>query len=301
MLTFADVKADLRMREVVNCCPNSEDFKSLVNSGVRRLLNRGDFEGTVAIVGMCLKSDCVTWPRFVKTVRKLNICNQPVPTANGWYAFLNSPTFRTPRFWGGSSLNFANMDIGPAPTYDQVKGENQKVRLYTFCQNDIGKVTRIYGRDSNGQPLAEKDANGDWIEGVSLVAAIPFVSTSMDVQAIDRVQREKTQCHQKMYAFDTVNSTLRDLADYQTSETNPSYFRTKLAGKCCSNSCNGLASIVAEIKLAFIPVESDNDLVLISNLDAWPPCACPRDTASRGSWSKPRLTSMRPSRNSTTS
>lgn len=267
LLTFAEAKAS-RLREVANTCASSDDFKSMLNEATERAMNRGDWDGTVVPMAICIRSDCITWPRYVGRVRMLNLCGQPVRAQNSWYQFLQSPSFRQNQWWGGSRLRYAEMEMGNAPTYDQIRGENKKVRLYTFAQKDVGKLTKIYGTDQYGQPLQERDQSDNWTEGVTLTAAIPFVSTSMDVRSISRVQREVTQRHQMLYEFDTVNSTLRDLADYMPGETDPWYARSKITGRCCQNSCDGLTSVIAQIKLQFIPVVGDDDLVLISNVPA---------------------------------
>jgi hypothetical protein len=240
----------------------------MLNESVERLMHRGDFQGLVVPMAVCIRDGCITWNRYVGHIRALNLCGQPIRVQNNWFEYLSSPNFRSPKCFGGSTLKFAAMEQGNAPTYDQIRGENKKVRLYTFALADVGKKTRLYGRDSNGQPLQEKDSNGDWVQGITLTAAIPFVSTTQDIQAIDRVQREVTQLHQMLYEYDTVNDTLRDLADYYPGETDPWYSRSKLVGRCCQNSCNGLTSIVAMVKLQFLPVVGDDDLVMISNVPA---------------------------------
>lgn len=268
LLTFSEAKTS-RLREVANTCSSTDDFKSLLNEAVERALNRGDWNGTVIPMAICVRSDCITWPRYVGRIRAMNVCGQPIRVQNNWYEFLQSPGFRRSNWWEGSRLRYADMEMGNAPAYAQISGENKKVRLYTFAQNDVGKLTKIFGTDQYGQPLQERDTDtGDWSEGVTLTAAIPFVSTAMDVRSISRVHRERTQLHQKLYAFDTVTSELHDLANYTPGETDPWYARSKIVGRCCQNSCDGVTSIVAEVKLNFVPIVGDDDLVLINNVPA---------------------------------
>jgi DNA-binding protein YbaB len=44
--------------------------------------------------------------------------------------------------------------------------------------------------------------------------------------------------------------------------------KSRLPQRCSAGSCSGLVSVEALVKLEFIPVKYDTDLVLISNQDA---------------------------------
>ncbi len=101
--------------------------------------------------------------------------------------------------------------------------------------------------------------------------ALPFVSTTKRYREITRVVRDKTSFPGRLYYYDPDNNVLRDCAVYDPTDTAPDFRFTKIPGLASSRttSCaNGSRQVSALAKLQFIPVENDNDLVLISNLDA---------------------------------
>jgi hypothetical protein len=82
--------------------------------------------------------------------------------------------------------------------------------------------------------------------------------------------KDQTQGIVRLFQFDQINNVLLNCAEYQPSEMSPAYQHSRLQGfRFTPNSCNqGLKSIKALIKLQFVEVQSDTDLVLIDNLDA---------------------------------
>ncbi len=100
---------------------------------------------------------------------------------------------------------------------------------------------------------------------------MPFGSSSTFISRIDRVVKSVTQGPLNLFAYDSVNNVLWDLAQYEPSETNPSYLRYQLTGgnqqsSCAASTC--LETIIAMVKLQHIPVSVPSDLVLIDNMAA---------------------------------
>jgi len=146
-------------------------------------------------------------------------------------------------------------------------------RFYPRCNNDIGKTITIYGIDSNGQAITSTDANNNWIPGVQLVLASPFVSTSFLVRKIERVIKDITQCVVDGYFYDPVNNVLNDMAHYQPTETNPEYQHTLISnfGQCCnSNSTTAPTpkTILAYVKLKHVDMVNPNDPCVVNSMSA---------------------------------
>jgi hypothetical protein len=64
LLRFSQAKEG-RLKEVANACTSSEDFRTLLNEATAALMRRGDWDGVVVPMGICLRDDCITWPRYV--------------------------------------------------------------------------------------------------------------------------------------------------------------------------------------------------------------------------------------------
>lgn len=258
--TLADAKAS-GLRKIAGVCANSSDFIQLLNDATRRLLNRGDFVDTVIRIQVCAYSGCVVFPRYVGQIRKVNLSTGPFPVHNLWWDF-----FRARGSSGCSGAACGLTYMGPTPVFDGPRGEARTIRAYPVCQADVGKTIRIFGTDNYGQTLKTKVNNTTWEDGIELTLAIPYVSTSTFVRHVDRVVKDDTECVVRLYGYDSVNDVLEDMAYYEPSETNPRYERYQLTS-CCGD-CSSARAIVALVKLAFVPVSGDNDLVLIRNLDA---------------------------------
>ncbi len=133
---------------------------------------------------------------------------------------------------------------------------------------DKGKTVTIFGIDGNGQTLRHQDpATGNWMDGVIITLDIPFGSTSTYVQRIDAVLKDETQFNVPLYAYDPITNTMLDLAMYEPTETNPSYAKDRLFSMNSPN-CQCEFTIIALVKLVFIPVKVDTDFVLIPSLMA---------------------------------
>lgn len=216
-------------------------------------------------------------PRYVGTVRALNICGDNSPIQNQWYRFLprecnygwngwgagmNGGWWGTSswgRWCGNTCTSVAN---GTTQTFDSIRGEGRLIRAYMRCNADEGRTVRIYGIDNNGQTLMTRDASDNYSEGITLTLTKPFVSSSVFVRRIDRIVKDATQCPINLYAYWAAEDALEPIAQYDGAETVPEYQRMSIHG-CC-----GLKSVTALVKLKFIPVINDDDFVIIENLDA---------------------------------
>ena len=141
---------------------------------------------------------------------------------------------------------------------------------------DVGKTLTLFGTDNNGQPLTTTNLDGSVSQGVVITFASPFASTSTYVRSITRVRKDVTQGRVFLYGYNPAidqgvapNLGLEDLAIYDPTEINPTYVKYQLhAGHTPFGCSSGLKSIIALVKLNYIPVVADTDLVIIDNLDA---------------------------------
>lgn len=265
---------DSEVPSVVGVCPTSDTFREYANKATRMLMNRGDWWMTVERIKLCVYNSCLVWPRAVGSVLAVNICGRPTEVWNNWYQFmpLSRHDFCNGGFgWhaGMCTGNVVTINDGTSPVFNPIAcNAPMYVRAYPSTQQDVGKKTRIFGIDENGQTIRTQNADLSWTDGVELTLAVPFVSTAFKIREITRITKDETQGVLRYYQFDADNNVLLDLVILDPSEISPMFRRSKLPARCNGESCDGIRSVEALVKLEFIPVKYPTDLVLISNLDA---------------------------------
>jgi hypothetical protein len=255
--TLAEAKAS-QILDVVGACSNSTKFLGKLNAATERLMNRGDWVGTVQPINVCVRGGWVVWPRYVGKIRRINNCCGPMPVRDMGWDFLEKPTYES---YCGQGMSLTNW--GKSPIYNDVPVGDRLIRVYINAAIDVGKTITLFGLDSGGQALRTLNIDGTYSDGLTIAAAKPFASTAIYVRSISRVIKQPTEGKMWMAAYNPVSNLMVDLAFYEPSETNPDYTKTWLVG-CCAT----VKSVVALVKLKFIPVVHDTDLVLIQNLHA---------------------------------
>jgi len=282
MQSFGQFKTSTA-KNIAGVSVNDPRFKEWLNKATRMLLNRGDFSGTLVPIFVCVTNGCVTWPRYVGQVRKMYSCQRDIQTKGLWYQFLDRNCWAG---WCGPSIDMGNgigtpgyytngnggygspaINQGRYPVHTDIMGDGRYVRLCHRCQQDLGKAATIFGVDNGNQPLKHRNGGGDWEDGLRLILQLPYAQTTEFVRRIDRVVREETQLQVLAYAVNTnASDVLEDLAIWDGSEISPSRLRQRVFAGC---GCSGTQTVgvTALVKLAFVPVRTDEDWVLIDNED----------------------------------
>lgn len=275
MLTLADIQTQ-QFQQASGFCPTSDNFLELINYVIDELMIRGDWDGTLVPIQVCVKNGCATWPNYVDQVRAINSCTQSVPVRNQWFQFMEhghstgAESFYNSWAWRGGCINSQALMQFRAPTYNDPYGQNCYLRIYPLAPEDADATVQVFGLDANGQPLMTHNDDGTWTDGITITVALPYGSSAVTVSKIDRVVKQVTQNRLRLYAYDSVNDWLYDLATYDAWETNPSYLRYQIyTGAWNYGSCSTCqTAIVALVKLKQIPVRVSTDLILIDNVRA---------------------------------
>lgn len=274
LLTWRELK-DSYIPRALGLCPTDENFRDYANEGIEILMTRGNWLGTVQRIAVCIYNGCVTWPREVGTVLAMNFCNGTVPVWNNWFSFmpLTKDVFNQTSGFGWRNNCFCGMlnleHTGYSPVFNPIKcGSEMYIRAYPSVRQDIGKTVTIFGVDSNGQQIRSK-VNDEWVEGITLTLAVPFVSTPFTVRRIDRIRKDQTQGLVRYYQYDAVTDLQHDLVTHNPSELNPVYRFTRIHGlvngsNCSSSACGGIKQIDALVKLQYLPFRFDTDLIPIN-------------------------------------
>lgn len=265
MITFAQAK-NSTLKNISGVTVTSQQFKDLLNEAVQMILNRGDFIGSIVPMRICAYRGCVTFPRHIGYVRAWKRCGERLPVGGFWFNFLDprsSP--RHDNLYGKSNAQLTQ--TGEVSTYADLHPLAPKyLRLYVEYPQDAGKVVTIFGEDSNGQPLVTPNGDGTVKQGLELTLQNPYVQSLIEVRRIDRVVKQETGGRVRLYSVEPDDmTTLIDLAIWDGSDLSPSYRRYQINDGCDASS---LVSLEMLVKLAYVPVSADSDLVVIDNLPA---------------------------------
>lgn len=266
--TFAEAKDNNAVTTAAGVCGNTPEFAQYLNDAVRRLMYRGDWPGTIVPLHITVKRGIVTMPRQVGSIRKINVTNRFVPVWNDMYQFL-------PWNWSNGQCCGVWQDwldpmapgmtqYGSAVCSDQPQTDTCVLQI-SGIPADFGAIIQFFGTDPSGNPLRTDNGNGTFSDGIKMTVSALTSGVPL-VKFISRVIKPITQGPINVFAVDTLTGSQTALAVYDPGDTNPSFAQYNLHAACCNPAVTW--SAVAQVKLKFIPVVADTDLVLIPNLSA---------------------------------
>lgn len=278
LLTLAEVQASNAIN-IAGVPSSSAAFISLLNEATRRLLRRGDWEGTVVPMHLPVQRDVVIFPAFVGPggIRKILISQEHVPIRGMFYDFLDFQHRRydLPTGWTATRASF--MYMGQVPAMVEIPGTyteathtwtpgSAKIKAYIADAADAGKTLTYFGYDGSSE-LIRNDTTNPWSEGETLTLVDPSVEGAKFVSRLDRIVKQSTKgtvtLKMVISAVETTIATLGPL------ENNPAYSKYRLKWTSgVSSSQPASLSAVAIVKCRYVPVASANDVVLIENVDA---------------------------------
>lgn len=269
-----DLRNDSGIQTVSGCCHSSQLFADQVNTATRRLMRRGGWWNTEALLKVCFVGCRIVWPRIVGTVLGVRFCRgDGIPIYNNHWAvagYMPGGCCGFDTFRGNAVMR----DDNTVPCYREITGNTgHYIKYHIVKQNDVGKTIKIFGFKYGNQPLQEKDANGVWQMGLTLTATPAGVQTTELVTKITNVVRQATEGRAWLYQVDQTTGDMIDLAMYEPQETNP-VWRSSIIQNIRAipgytdeyDRCVRQAE--ALVKLQFVPAVSDNDFVMLDNRDA---------------------------------
>jgi hypothetical protein len=287
MNTLANCKASSRIRRVAGSCNGSQDFLDLLNDGVRMLMTRGNFFGTVKKCCACIRCNEIVWPRQVATPLAINRCNRTVPLQNHWAEFDALTRNDLLGYWGGGwEWNFGMGGCGQhpglqgntVPVFNPISGADGMagvyIRFYPTQQADIGKTITVFGIDSNGEELRSVRSDGTVQDGIVTTLTLPFATMPASdrnvntMRHITRIVKDVTDGPVYCFQYRASDNVMLDLARYESGEVLPDYQTTQLPGHHFEAAAGCTPMITALVKLQHIPAVNDDDLVAIENVDA---------------------------------
>lgn len=261
-----------------NTVINSEVYKFL-NRAQSRMLQRGDWVGSVQVIRMCINNGCVTLPRQVERVDEAMLNCVPLSIYNQWWQFVPpvAPYCGNGQWWGHGpfSWTWGHMeDRGYYATFRDINPGSKKIRIYPNSPNDVGEEVYVQGMDDNNQFLSEDPA----YNGIKLTLAMPYVESSVFVSSILGVIKPATEGNLDLYEIDTANgNTRRLLATYEPAEKTVQLRRYRIpcstTGGCAvcadSESTSNPQTLLALVKIKHLPVSRPTDYLVIENAAAF--------------------------------
>lgn len=271
-LTFGSIRSTIT--KVLNLCETDTDrILSYVNRACERLMNEGNWLGTIARYRVCVSSGCITWPRSIETILAFALCKTPLPIMSPWFEFLGNGTWLRDQDcasgWGCGTMLIPRDETA---SFDNVIGTNKKLSVYCDVTEDATAQIILQFYNDSAQWVRTQNA-GEWIDGeaVTLGPAGVYVATTNLCMANGYVRCIKpvTNGIVRLYEEDATTGDRRPLAYYEPDETIPVYTRSQVPGLTISDSddCQQ-RSVTVMAKKRFIPVAKDNDFLPISHTEA---------------------------------
>lgn len=248
----------------VNYCPDDWRFADLVNRTLELLLSLGDFWETTREAIFCVSDECFVTPGCVATVEGVRACNRSIRIENQWYTFL--PTFNPDR-WHETSLHFEYKD--QVPTFAALCNP-VILRTFATSSSDYSKTIKFLGYDKNKQWIRTRQG-GIWQDGEVVTLVSPFADTVNEFTSVTAVIKTESDDSFRVFSYPAGNdSVLTPIGQYEFWETVPSYQRYSIRNfhKINDPHCCQKDLIEAQVKVDFIKVRHDDDLIPIGNRPA---------------------------------
>ncbi len=251
-------------------CADDARVVDCINSAISKLVIKAPSDATTARMRLHVTSSgCVTLPREVSHIIKANICGRKTEVNNRWYEFLA----------GGMGSHEDNRtcvlsfnDLGDGfRTHSDIINPRRILVIGEAHEEDAEIIIR--GLDEHGKEVLthvyENDDPTKIIESyqgerVKIRHDVPLYTNNM-FSAITSVVKPETNGYVYLatYEPDQLEKT-RQIAMYHPSETRPSYRRYFVSGGYSVKS----TTIIALVKLRFLPAVNDSDTLLVQNIPA---------------------------------
>ena len=281
-LTLFEVKSDIAA--ILGTGDPDARIAARANEAQERLLNRAfAASGARMRYRICVgSSNCLVWPRQVRTIEAFWICSTPGRVVSEWYETLGYDEggwgLRDNQSVDGRTL----IQAGWRCTFDNVIASTaspKKIQAVASNAADDGKLIHIRYVDQNGNrvyganPSTGAIEEGEWL---TLSTSGALSSSNCATNAIYHVVKDPTSYPVRLYSYDVNTATQSQLlAFYEPSETKPLYRSTTLPGLTdlagcpeASSDCTVNKTLTAAVRLQHVPVVADNDPFILGNLPA---------------------------------
>lgn len=236
-----------------------------LNRAIEELMNKGDWPGILDRYRFAVYGGMITLPGDLERIVSVAANGLPVDMVSPWYEFAaNGPGPQDSQTWVDVALDRGEAcTIQPIPAGEpcqlqvvgeldeRVSGVRPKILIRGYNADGAWVRSDIAGTRSDG---IELEINGD--------TAPKQVNSPFNFTGVEAVIKPRTKGYVSLYAQ---GSTARyHLATYAPNETLPTYrkYFIPILDQSATNK------ILVRARKRFIPVRSDNDFLLITNMGA---------------------------------
>jgi len=255
-ITLADIKTN--MARILSMSGTDARVVDYINEAQERLIHKGKWVGTYARFAVSSSNGTITWPRQLETIESVAVGDSPALVRNEWFEFLES----------GAGLQDSDdsdamtlLDRGESCVFSDISGTDKKIRAYSGHTSDAGKRVLLQGYDGNGDWIRTLDGT-TWVDGEYVTLTTTYVNTNSIFTELVSVQKDDTVSNVKVYELLPSSGDIRLIAEYQPTESRPTYRRSLIAGLKDTGETR-VVTIVG--KLRFIPAKYDTDWLHISS------------------------------------
>jgi hypothetical protein len=290
-LRVYDVRLDGRLGNAVGICQDDiAGYCRYLNAATRRLLfckeaGEESWNGTFAEIAFTVTREVpfVTTPREVARLEFVDVCTWPVEVQNQFFEYLRFGNGRLPKLFhqglGGRACHAPQvLSRNNVPTFTDLTGPPQFIRIYITDPQDVGKRILMQGTDGNGNVIYSQDVLNR-VTGIYTSLDSPFATVAasgvpVPFNSISGIQKDVTVGPVQIYQVDPTTGTQLLLSTMEPTETTAWYRRyyfSSLPVNCCFNRVSGTTDVrvTAIAKIEPENVSGDTDYLLLQNLEAY--------------------------------
>lgn len=254
-------------------------FVARVNEAQEELMNEGDFPGVVDRWHILF--DEVTGelilPYYLDRLMQVTVDRCPAQIMSPWAEFVNYGTGPmndpdtdgagnnlVPRNWVSDCLDRGEVVSKlPIPVADGP----WVIRCYATEDEAAGAQINLQGFKDKRVIRSEVTA-GVWKNGVFLDIdnSVPFTVTTQEFDSLSAVVKPETNGYVRITAYNGADEV--ELSDYAPVETTPSYRNYFIASLYRPETGVRNRVVLARARRRFVPVAEDDDVLIISNINA---------------------------------
>lgn len=255
-----------------------------INSAQLELMNEGDWPGIVDRWHILFDetTGILVLPYIFDRLMQVSVNGTPREIRSPWYEFVQygpgpnwDPGEANPSTGNGAlPWNWVDvvMDRGevvsryPVPPLDGP----WKLRVYASVDEEVDGANPTINLQGylDSVPVRSQDGDGNWYNGETLEIDFdePYTETTAEFDSLTAVVKDETHGSVTLKAWN--GTTEVELSQYAFNETNPSYRCYFIPALWRENSGELERVLLARCRRRFVPVEEDNDEMMISNVPA---------------------------------
>lgn len=257
---------DARYIERINLCQQELMMELDIPGVVDRWLFRVD-----------QASGLIALPHELDRLMQVTVDDVPLTIVSPWYEFVQYGPGVEDDYDARGNLQRCWIDVvkdrgemptvKPIPDAVNVPTGPWVLRVYATVAETAGAVLNIQGLDTDG--LIIRTLATTWYNGlnVAIDIGVPYTETTQEFSKITGIVKPVTNGYVRLTAWNGTDEV--ELSNFAFNETAPSY-RHYYIPKMHNRGYSGVRErvLLARCRRRFVPVAADNDLLIISNINA---------------------------------